>query len=258
MFEQLASLEHERWADWQRYLHSKLKWNKDGTITLPTELYDHWSDLINTDYKDLPEHSKESDRKEVRRYLPLVEEYFKSQGWTPPGQRPQVDHPAIASFREGLRYALAEAESFRQKVDTDYQALEDRICAKVLDNLEAAARGDTTRHQVTDLRLLTLEGEVRDLKNGTDEETDELDSDLASVQHNLVVLIAQMNEVQTRLAALDATTTAWREGLRGDLGTLVEATAVGSAQLADRHRALAARVDGLQADLAGVIDRMNQ
>lgn len=70
--ERLAAIEHERWAHWQRYMHDKASRNEDGSLTLPADLVARWERLIVTPYSDLTEAERESDRDQVRRYLPLV------------------------------------------------------------------------------------------------------------------------------------------------------------------------------------------
>ena len=78
--EQLADIEHQRWADWQKYMHSKcFQAMHDGKeyMWFPVELFDGWQKQINTEYKDLSEKEKESDRDQVRRYLPLLEEFLE-------------------------------------------------------------------------------------------------------------------------------------------------------------------------------------
>lgn len=74
LIEQLAAIEHERWADWQRYLHSRCTRNEDGSLTIPAASVQHWERQIATPYSDLTEREKESDREQVRRYLHLVKE----------------------------------------------------------------------------------------------------------------------------------------------------------------------------------------
>lgn len=73
--EQLAAIEHERWAHWQRYLHSRCVRNPDGSLTIPADLVERWESQIATPYEELTEAEKESDRSEVARYWPLVESY---------------------------------------------------------------------------------------------------------------------------------------------------------------------------------------
>lgn len=81
LFEKLAAIEHERWADWQRYVHSKcvrvIDVEEDGTetlreVTLPVELFQHWERQINTPYDELTEDEKDKDRDQVHRYWDLI------------------------------------------------------------------------------------------------------------------------------------------------------------------------------------------
>ncbi|RQR22553.1 hypothetical protein DIE23_36700 [Burkholderia sp. Bp9143] len=70
--EQLAAAEHERWAHWQRYMHSKALRNSDGSLTIPAELVSRWERLMKTPYAELTEDERQSDREQVQRYLPLL------------------------------------------------------------------------------------------------------------------------------------------------------------------------------------------
>ena len=72
LVENLAALEHERWAHWQRYVHDKGERRPDGSLVLPAELVRHWEKQIATGYVDLSEAEKTSDREQVRRYLPVI------------------------------------------------------------------------------------------------------------------------------------------------------------------------------------------
>jgi hypothetical protein len=68
----LAAIEHERWAHWQRYMHGKGERQPDGSLLLPGELVTRWDKQIATDFAGLSEREKESDREQVRRYLPFI------------------------------------------------------------------------------------------------------------------------------------------------------------------------------------------
>jgi hypothetical protein len=71
-----AALEHERWAKWQAYMHSKFVEHSDGKgdfVCLPVEFYKRWERQIATPYSELTEPEKESDREQVRPYIPLIE-----------------------------------------------------------------------------------------------------------------------------------------------------------------------------------------
>ena len=70
-----ANLEHDRWARWQKYLHSLCIKNEDGSMTIPKSRVEHWERQIATPYGELSEQEKEYDRKETRNYLTLFKEY---------------------------------------------------------------------------------------------------------------------------------------------------------------------------------------
>ena len=67
MVEQLAAEEHERWSAWMRWMFSN--WTEENIA--------RWKLQMVTDYTDLPEHSKESDRKEARKTLKVMREPTK-------------------------------------------------------------------------------------------------------------------------------------------------------------------------------------
>ena len=64
LLEALAAQEHERWSGWMRYQCTHM--------TLDNVF--RWFMQMNIPYSDLPEHSKESDRKEARKTLALLKE----------------------------------------------------------------------------------------------------------------------------------------------------------------------------------------
>jgi len=72
LLEQLASIEHERWSHWQRYMHAKAARNLDGSLTIPADLVARWERLMETPYAQLTDEERESDREQVRRYLAIV------------------------------------------------------------------------------------------------------------------------------------------------------------------------------------------
>lgn len=72
LIERLADIEHQRWSHWQRYMHSKCEREPGGSLIIPRELVAQWERQIATAYDDLTEAEKESDRDQVRRYLPTV------------------------------------------------------------------------------------------------------------------------------------------------------------------------------------------
>lgn len=69
-----ADIEHNRWSKWQKYLYSKCrKYGLGDSLIINVDDVKHWERQIKTSYKDLSEREKESDRKEVRSYIPLLE-----------------------------------------------------------------------------------------------------------------------------------------------------------------------------------------
>lgn len=72
IIEDLADIEHERWAHWQRYMHDKCEHRLDGSLVIPSDLVAQWERQIATNYCDLTEQERESDREQVRKYIPTI------------------------------------------------------------------------------------------------------------------------------------------------------------------------------------------
>lgn len=72
--DELAAVEHERWAHWQRYMHRAGERRPDGSLILPADLVTRWERQITTPFAELSETERDSDREQVRRYIPLVAE----------------------------------------------------------------------------------------------------------------------------------------------------------------------------------------
>ncbi len=84
LIERLAEIEHQRWSDWQRYVHEQTLPLNPADPCRPRDAWisardiEHWERLIATEYANLPEYSKQSDRDQVARYLPLIVEFVES------------------------------------------------------------------------------------------------------------------------------------------------------------------------------------
>jgi hypothetical protein len=77
--DELAKVEHERWSHWQRYLHSQgVPHGDDGSIVIPGELVRRWERQLSTPFDQLSETEKDSDRDQVRKYLPTIAEAIES------------------------------------------------------------------------------------------------------------------------------------------------------------------------------------
>jgi hypothetical protein len=83
LLEKLAAVEHERWSQWQRYVHSKCTRQPDGSLLLPADLAARWEKQIATKYSELDDADKERDREQVSRYLPLIASALADQDRLP-------------------------------------------------------------------------------------------------------------------------------------------------------------------------------
>jgi len=72
ILEDLAAIEHERWSTWQDYMHSQGTRQPDGSLILPPDLVARWERQIQTPYDRLTDPEKQSDRDQVRKYLPTI------------------------------------------------------------------------------------------------------------------------------------------------------------------------------------------
>ena len=77
LMEKLAHHEHARWADWQKYMFSlcfkqKVGGEFTGALIISAKNVNHWERQIKTDYKDLSDVEKDSDREQVMRYFHLI------------------------------------------------------------------------------------------------------------------------------------------------------------------------------------------
>ena len=77
--EQLAAIEHARWSHWQKYMHGKATKQPDGSMVVPAELVARWEKQMSTEYADLSDGEKQSDRDQVKKYLPLIVKQLQKQ-----------------------------------------------------------------------------------------------------------------------------------------------------------------------------------
>ena len=73
--EKLAEIEHERWADWQKWIHLVYE-----NPTRPfEEAIANWKVQIDTPYSKLSDREKASDMEQVDRYWPLVLSFIRTE-----------------------------------------------------------------------------------------------------------------------------------------------------------------------------------
>lgn len=83
LIESLSAIEHERWADWQQWVHGQCRGIPDmldchfdaGSLVIPDALVQRWQRQIATPYGELSEGEKQSDREQVARYWPLIVDF---------------------------------------------------------------------------------------------------------------------------------------------------------------------------------------
>jgi hypothetical protein len=73
LMEELAAVEHVRWSAWQAHVHASAERRPDGSLVIPAAAVARWERQIAAPYAALDESEKESDRRQVRRYLPVIE-----------------------------------------------------------------------------------------------------------------------------------------------------------------------------------------
>lgn len=83
--EKLAAIEHERWADWQKYLHSKCSTPAargighllpPGSLIIPGGYVEKLERQIATPYGELTAFEQDSDMDQVDRYWGVIVEAF--------------------------------------------------------------------------------------------------------------------------------------------------------------------------------------
>ncbi len=73
--EELAAYAHEAWSGWMRYLFQKARNpHEDGSVMIDGQHVMRWMRQMETDYADLPEEEKESDRREADKILRLLDD----------------------------------------------------------------------------------------------------------------------------------------------------------------------------------------
>ena len=83
--EDLADYAHAAWSSWMEYLFSKCapergQYDREtGALIIPAWAVERWKRQLETEYKELPEKEKESDRKEADKILLIVNAGLQSK-----------------------------------------------------------------------------------------------------------------------------------------------------------------------------------
>ena len=70
--EALAAVQHGIWAHWMRYLFSRCEIDEQGNAVIPADLVQRWQRQAMTDYADLTESEKKSDRDQADKVLRVL------------------------------------------------------------------------------------------------------------------------------------------------------------------------------------------
>lgn len=68
----LASIQHEIWSHWMQYQFSICAENQNGDLVVPKEKVERWKRQIETNYSELSESEKQSDREQVLKFIHLI------------------------------------------------------------------------------------------------------------------------------------------------------------------------------------------
>lgn len=83
--EMLAELCHDQWSGWMKHLHSNCypergQFDIDtGNMIIPEWAIERWKRQMKTEYKDLSEPEKNSDRKEADKFIDLLSKINKGE-----------------------------------------------------------------------------------------------------------------------------------------------------------------------------------
>ena len=72
--EKVAFYQHTIWSHWMKYLFCVSKRQADGSVIIPKELVDRWSQQIVTQYNDLTEKEKKSDRDQAEIIIKIIKD----------------------------------------------------------------------------------------------------------------------------------------------------------------------------------------
>ncbi len=85
MKELLAHVQHAIWAHWMQYLFSVCQTNDDGSVTIPSDKVERWKRQMYTDYYNLSEKEKDSDRHQADKVLDVLQRAFAYMRHEPKG-----------------------------------------------------------------------------------------------------------------------------------------------------------------------------
>lgn len=74
LLEELADVQHDIWSHWMKYLFKVSRRNEDGSVTIDAAYVARWKRQMATDYADLSNHEKNSDRDQAHKVMLVLGE----------------------------------------------------------------------------------------------------------------------------------------------------------------------------------------
>lgn len=123
--EKLADIEHQRWADWQKYCHKVIRENVPFSKPLDIVLT-RWDIQIMKPYSKLSDKEKASDMEQVDRYWPLIEAYVQ-QEVDKAIREARIDERKHVALDNYKGQTFSEATNYKAKFDKFIENNEKRI-----------------------------------------------------------------------------------------------------------------------------------
>lgn len=79
LLEEFAQYSHDSWSKWMRYLFGKCTALKDGSFLISSNDAKRWIRQMRTEYMNLPENEKISDRSEGQKIINIFEKQDDKQ-----------------------------------------------------------------------------------------------------------------------------------------------------------------------------------
>ena len=122
--EKKAKAMHDVWSHWMKYQFSMCHKNSDGDTVIPKELVERWERQANTEYGNLTEKEKQSDRDVATKFLALEEVINIPQEIR---NRLQDKHNATDLGDEQLTYAYEMAKAFLPSYSSEEKIMEGAV-----------------------------------------------------------------------------------------------------------------------------------
>lgn len=185
--EKLAAIEHERWSDWQKYVHSKLtedvrfengQYFSTGNRIMNVKDFAHWESQIARPYEKLTDAEKASDMAQVDRYWPLIATHSKKQELRVTGETSDGYHTFNELYEYRMMYNAALfnewATQGKYDVHLSYRHSDGELCFGKEDYFVVVAElptGQITNHYKGKYRHLFAAVPERELANKYDGHT---------------------------------------------------------------------------------------